>query len=74
MSILSRYPPISPGDGETSCDALAFERNMELMKKELEREEPRKEIMLRLMKLTYPVRREYILSDLSEVSATTILE
>lgn len=74
MLILSRYPPICRGAGEDSCDEQAFERNMDLMRKELEREESRKENLIRLMKLTYPVRREYILSDSSEVSATTILE
>ena len=47
---------------------------MQLMKKELEREEPRKEIIISLMKLTYSVRREYILSDSSELSATAVLE
>ena len=74
MSVLSRYTPICHGDGEESRDELAFERNMELMKKEFEREQPWKEILIRLMNLTYLVRREYILSDSSEVSATAILE
>ena len=47
---------------------------MEMIRKEMERDAPRKDQLLLLMKLTYPARREFILSDSTEVTATSIPE
>lgn len=72
ISVLSRYPPLSRD--EDSDDDIAMERHMGMLKKEMERESPRKEQLLQLMKVTYTIRREFVLSDSSEVSATAVLE
>lgn len=72
VSTLSRYPPISQ-DG-SFVDETALERHMNTLKAEMDRESPRKEQILSLMKLTYAARRENILSDSADISATTVVE
>ena len=72
VSKLARYPETCEGAGLT--DEVAVERNMEMIRKEMERDAPRKHQQLLLMKLTYPAMREFILLDSTEVTTTTILE
>ena len=68
-SLLSRYPPVKDdANDETSSD-----RNMKALKKEMEREKPRKECVLSLLKQTFPSRREEILSNGSNVTVTKFL-
>ena len=67
--VLARYPPITY-DGN---DEIANSRNLEALKKEMERGKPRKEFVLSLMKETFTSRREVILSD-TTTSVATILE
>ena len=71
-SVLMRYPPVIQHNEE--IDEVAQTRNMQLLKKELERESPRKDIVLPLMKQLFQSRREYIVSDAPGVTASSILD
>ena len=68
-SLLSRYPPVS----EDINDEASSDRNIKALRKEMEREKPRKECVLSLLRQTFSSRREDILSNSSDVSVTTIL-
>ena len=71
-SLLQRhYPPLNI-DADFS-DTSTNERNLKVLSKELERDTPRKDIILSLMKSTFGVRQEEILLD-SDVSVGVILE
>ena len=65
---MSRYPPLST----TESDEISDDRNHQMLGREMDREKPRKENILSLMRQTYPSRREYILSS-DEVSVESIL-
>ena len=67
--VLARYPPIA----YDSNDEIANSRNLEALKKEMERGKPRKEFVLSPMKETFTSCREVILSD-TTTSVATILE
>ena len=69
-TVLSWYSPLR---GTGSIDDVAEERNMAALHKEMDRETPRKCIILPLLKETFASRRQYILGDLDGLSATTIL-
>ena len=56
-SLLMRYPQLP----EASNDAASNERNNTALKKEIEKEKPRKDVVLSLMKETFSARREEIL-------------
>ncbi len=74
VSMLSRYPPISQDGDASFVDETALERHMNTLKTEMDKESPRKEQILSLMKLTYAARRERILSDSADISATALEE
>lgn len=57
--MLTRYPPLRDLGG----DEVAAERNMQQLQQELERDSPRKEIVLSLARQTYSSRRTTILSE-----------
>ena len=57
-TLLNRYPPVRVEDNY--ADSVATERNMKALKKELERDHPRKDHILPLLKHTYSSRREDI--------------
>lgn len=52
-----RYPSITPGD------ASVQQQQVQAISKELEKEKPRKDILLPLMKTTFYARRQYILAN-----------
>lgn len=52
-----RYPSITPGD------ASVQQQHVQAISKELEKEKPRKDILLPLMKTTFYARRQYILAN-----------
>ena len=70
-TMLSRYPPINPED---DVDEVALQRNEQALSKEIERETPRKEVVLPLMKHTFSSRREYILSESSDLTLEELLQ
>ena len=69
--IMNRYPPVRV-DSDFK-DAATDERNKKTLLKELERENPRKEIVLSLLRQTFSNRREDVLSESADVSVRTIL-
>lgn len=69
--LLNRYPPVRV-DTEFA-DTATDERNKRALQKELERDHPRKEHILSLMRQTYSSRRDDILSDSADVSVVTLL-
>lgn len=71
LTVLSRYPPLR---GTSSIDNVAEERNVAALNKEMDRENPRKDIILPLLKETFASRRQQILGDSDDLSVTTILE
>ena len=68
--LLTRYPPLR----DTADDSITVSRNMLLLQKELEKENPRKEIVLSLSRQTFTKRREDVLLDSDEISATSLLQ
>lgn len=71
LTVLSRYPPLR---GTGGIDDIEEERNVAALQKEMDRENPRKDIILPLLKETFTSRRQHILGDSDDLSATTILE
>ena len=69
--VLARYPPIEHADD--SNDEVANSRNLDALRKEMERDKPRKEFVLSLMRQTFTTRREDILAD-TNASVSIILE
>ena len=67
-SLLNRYTPVN----EDLNDEASSDRNIRALKKEMEKEKPRKECVLSLLRQTFSSRREDILSN-SDVSVTTLL-
>ena len=65
-----RYPPLR-ADAEFT-DAATDERNKRALQKQLDREHPRKEIVLSLLRQTFGCRREDIPSESTDVSVATI--
>ena len=68
-SLLNRYPPVPDSDNDT----VSNERNLIALKKEMEKEKPRKDVILSLLHQTFQIRRDEILSDRNEVSVSSIL-
>ena len=62
----ARYPDIH---GE-ALNPVAENRNTDAVAKELEKQQPRKDIILPLMKSLYSSRRQYILNDAVSASDT----
>ena len=71
VNVLSRYPPLR---GTGGIDDVAEERNLAALQKEMDRENPRKDIILPLLKETFASRRQHILGDSDDLSVTAILE
>lgn len=67
--VLSRYPPLQ----DTGDDEVTLMRNNNLIEKELDKERPRKEILLSLVRQTYSARRQKILTESEEATATALL-
>ena len=67
--ILTRYPPVR----DTGDDEITVHRNIELLRKELDSQKPRKEIVLTLSAQTFISRREAILNESAEVTASSLL-
>lgn len=70
--VLSRYPPLQFPD--VGNDEVSNERNTKLLQKEMEKDKPRKETILPLLKQTFPSRREQVLSESEGVTVATILK
>lgn len=68
--VLARYPPLR----DTEDDEITFVRNINLIEKELDKERPRKEVLLSLVRQTYGARRQQILSESEETTATALLQ
>ena len=64
--VLTRYPPMK--------DLGEVKRNTELLSKKLERDKPRKEIVLALARQTYSPRRARILSAPKEITSAALLQ
>ena len=64
----------NPLRGTGAIDDIEEERNVAALQKEMDRENPRKDIILPLLKETFTSRRQHILGDSDDLSATTILE
>ena len=58
---------------DTEDDDITLDRNKQLLLKELEKERPRKEIILSLARQTYSIQRVAILSE-SDTTASILLE
>ena len=67
--VLTRYPPMK----DTGDDDITIDRNKQLLAKELQKERPRKEVVLSLARQTYSDRRATILSE-SDVTLCSLLE
>ena len=64
INLESRYPPVRPQEGS---DSTADARNMQALQLETEKDKPRKEVVLPLMKATFYSRRHYILNEAESV-------
>lgn len=60
VTLECRYPSIRPLEGE---DATQQQQRIQAISKEMEKEKPRKDILLPLMKSTFYARRQYILDN-----------
>lgn len=69
--VLGRYPPLR---GTGGMDDVSEERNVAALRKEMERENSRRDIILPLLKETFASRRQYIMGDSDDLSVTTILQ
>lgn len=68
--VLARYPPLR----DTRDDDVTITRNKNLIEKELGKERPRKEVLLSLVRQTYSSRRQQILTESEETTATALLQ
>lgn len=69
-SVLTMYPPLK----DTIADEVSIERDFTKLRKEVEKESPKKDVVLSLARQTYPSRRSEILSESSDVTATALLQ
>lgn len=58
---------------DTEDDDVASQKNHEALGKELQKDRPRKEIVLSLARQTYPGRRASVLSDADDVCVASLL-
>ena len=63
------YPIVT----DINSDEVAYQRDYDAIIKEMEREKPRTSALIPLMKSTFPRRRQYVLSDASDLSVREIL-
>jgi hypothetical protein len=63
------YPIVT----DINSDEVAYQRDYDAIIKEMEREKPRTSALIPLMKSTFPRRRQYVLSDVSDLSVREIL-
>lgn len=68
--ILTRYAPLR----DTGDDSITMSRNFQALRKELHKENPNKEKVLSLSRQTFMKRREDILDDFEELTATGLLK
>ena len=68
-SVLARYPPL-----DSEFDEVAHSGSIQALGKELEKPNARKDVILPLMRETFPGRYQHILSESSEISYTSIIE
>lgn len=67
--VLTRYPPIN----EFGDDEVSLKRNIDQLSKEMEKERPRKEIVLSLVRQTFSYRRGDILSEATDITVSELL-
>ena len=67
---LSRYPPLA----DMGNDEVSNARNLQMLCREMERDKPRRDTVLSLMRQTFTSRREYVLSESSDISVAAILQ
>ena len=68
-SLLNRYPPLPEGINDDASN----QRNITALQREMEKERPRKDVVLSLLNQTFATRREEIVSDSADVTLTSIL-
>ena len=68
--ILTRYPPVR----DTGDDDITVDRNILQLTKELQKEKPRREVVLSLAQQTYTSRRQETLSDSHDITVTTLVQ
>lgn len=66
---LTRYPPLR----DTANDNITLSRNLDVLHKEMEKENTSKEKMLSLCRQTFGKRREAILDEYEEVTTKSLL-
>ena len=64
--VLTRYPP--------GNDDITVQRNLQLLLKEVQKDRPRKEVVLSLARQTYSARRQNILSSSEEIYVSLLLQ
>ena len=69
LSLLNRYPPLPEG----VSDDASNQRNITALQKEMEKEKPRKDVVLSLLNQTFATCREEIVSNSGDVTVTSIL-
>ena len=67
--MLARYPPL----WDTGDDDVNLTRNISVIEKELDKERPRKEVILSLVRQTYGARRQRISAESEEMTAIALL-
>ena len=70
---LNSCPPPFLSVRDTEDDDVASHKNHEALIKELQKDKPKKEIVLSLARQTYPGRRASVLSDAEDVCVTSLL-
>lgn len=70
QNLEDRYPPMKG----LSDDHITLSRNTSALHKELEMEKPRKEIIISLCNQTFMYRREEILKESLEITASALIE
>ena len=66
--VLTRYPPMK----DTGNDNITVQRNLQLLLKEVQKDRPRKEVVLSLARQTYSARRQNILSSSEEICVSLL--
>ena len=68
--VLTRYPPVK----DTGDDDVTVERNIQLLNKEIQKDRPRKEIILALARQTYIARRQRILEGCDDLTVALLFQ
>lgn len=68
--IFTRYPPLK----DTADDDITLARNLDSLHKEIQKDNPNREKVLSLSRQTFCKRREDILDDFEDLTATSLLD